>query len=112
MQQSSSPLPFSLREYLAGGGDIVELPDEAQEELAAIVAAVDDSPLRSSLTIDADVLLRECTAAECDPFAQWVHEVTVDAALRHRVHESLPRRLVEVAVEMQARLHRSQSRPT
>lgn len=111
MNQSTTPLPFSLRKHLAEGGHIVELPDEAQEELAAILAAVDETPLRASLTIDPDELLRECTAAEADPFAQWVHEVTVDAALRQGVRECLPERLVSVHAEMQARLHRSQSHP-
>lgn len=110
MNQSTSPLPFSLRKHLADVGHLGELPDDARHELAAILVAVDDSPLRSSLAVDPDALLRECSAAEVDPFAQWVHELTVDAGLRHRVHECLPRRLVEVHAEMHARLQHSQNR--
>lgn len=108
MNQSSTPLPFSLRKHLADVGHLDDLSDEAREELAAILVAIDDSPLRLSLSIDPDALLRECMEAERDPFAQWIHELTVDAGLRQEVRECLPRRLVEVHTEMHARLIRHQ----
>lgn len=111
MSSQPSPLPFSLRKHLAVVGHLDDLPDEAQEDLAAILVAVDDSPLWHSSSIDPTILLLECMWTAGDSLAQWEHEITVDAELRHRVREALPRHLVEIHAEMQSRLDRNQSPP-